>query len=147
MTHGVHRVSMGTYHRADDEISVRSPRGSVVCQSTESPRQPMSVTGLMTGAGEPMSMEDNLRQDVGDPLEGSRMQLMERRPCSAHLYEGPGSGRSSRLAELQSSGVDGSVDDPGDSTVLYAVNTPRRQSKLHGLSSRGAWKGRLRPRG
>jgi len=138
---------MGTYHQADDEISVRSPRGSVVCQSMESPRRPTSVVGLMTSAGEPMSMEDNVRRRVGDPLKGSRTQLMERRPCSVRPYEGPGSGRSSRLAELQSGEVDGSVDDPGDSTVLYAVNRPRKQSKLHGLSSRGAWEGRLRPRG
>jgi len=72
---------------------------------------------------------------------------MERRPCSAHLYEGPESGRSSRLAELRSGGVDGSVEDQGDSTVLYAVNTPQRQNKLQGVSLRGAWEGRLRPSG
>ena len=138
---------MGTYHRVDDAVSVRSPRGSVVCQSMESPRRPGSVAGLMTDAGELMSMEDNPQRRSGDPLEGSRTQLLERRPCSARPYEGPGSGRSSRLAEHQSGEVDGSVDDPGESTVLYAVNTPWRQSKLHGVGSRGAWEGRLRPRG
>jgi len=72
---------------------------------------------------------------------------LERRPRSARPYEGPGSGRSSRLTELQSGEADGLVDDPWESTVLYAVNTPRRQSKLHGVGSRGAWEGRLRPRG
>jgi len=91
-------------------------------------------------------MEDSLRRRLGNPLKGSRMQL-ERRPRSAHPYEGPGSGRSSRLTELQSGGADGSVDDPGQSTVLYAANMPRRQSKLHGVGSRGAWEGRLHQRG
>ena len=74
------------------------------------------------------------------------MQLMERWLCSARPYKGPESGKSSRLAELQSSGVGDLVNDPGDSTVLYVVNT-RRKSKLQGLGSRGAWEGRLHPRG
>jgi len=63
------------------------------------------------------------------------------------LNEGPDSGRSSRLVELRSVGVDGSTDDPGDATVCYAVNTPRRQNKLRNVNSRGAWENRLRSRG
>ena len=59
----------------------------------------------------------------------------------------PESGRSSRHAEQHSIGVDGSTGDPGDATVCYAVNTPRRQNKLRSVSSRGAWEGRLCSRG
>ena len=71
-------------------------------------------------------------------------------PRLARPYEGPGSGRSSRLAELQSVGVDDPVDDPRESVVVHAVQMLRsvqRQGKLRGVSSRGAWEGRLRPRG
>ena len=144
---GVHRVSMGTHHPADDEISVRSPRGSVERQSTESPRRPTSVIGLVAGAGEPKSTEDSSRSRAGDPLEGSRTMLTERRCCSTRPNEGPDSGRSPRHAEQHSVGVDGSTDNPGDATVCYAVNTLRRQNKLRSVSSRGAWEGRLCSRG
>ena len=110
-----------------------------MCQSAEFYSSTRAVTGLMTDAGEPLPSEDHLRRRlVGDPLGGSRLQVLERRPRSAHPYEGPGSGRSSRLAELQSVGVDGPINDLGESVVLYAVNMPQRQSKLHGVSSRGA---------
>jgi len=110
-----------------------------VCRSTEYPRRPTSVIGLVADAGEPKSTEDSLRCCAGDPLEGSWTVPTERRCCSTRPHEGPDSGRSSRLAELHSIGVDGSTDDPGDATVLNAVNMPRRQSKLRDVSSCGAW--------
>jgi len=47
------------------------------------------------------------------------------------------------LAELLSVGV-------GDPIEVLVVKTPRstqRQDKLHGVSSHGAWEGRLRPHG
>ena len=158
---------MGTYHQADNEVFIRSPNGSVVCQSAGSPYRPVSVTGLITDAGVVLPVEDNVRRRlIGDPtratrslrispqlladLGGSRSQLLERQPRSAHPYEGLRSGRSSRLAELQSVGVDDPVEDPRESIVVHAVKTPQsmqRQSKLHGVSSRGAWEGRLHPRG
>jgi len=74
---GVHQVGMGTHHPADDEISVQSLRGSVERQATESPRRPTSVIGLVAGAGEPKSTEDNSRSWAGDLLEGSWTVLME----------------------------------------------------------------------
>jgi len=110
---GVHRVSMGTHHPADDEISVRSLRGSVECQTTEFPRRPVSVIRLVAGAGEPKSTEDSSRSRAGDPLEGSRTMLMERQCCSTRPDKDPESGRSLRHAEQHSVGVDSSTDDPG----------------------------------
>jgi len=158
---------MGTYHQADNEVFIRSPNGSVVYRSAGSPCRPVSVAGLITDAGVVLPVEDNLRcRLIGDPtratrslrispqlladLGGSRSQLLERRPRSGYSYEGPRSGRSSRLAELQSVGVDDPVEVPRESIEVHAVKTPRsmlRQNKLQGVSSRGAWEGRLHPLG
>ena len=93
-----------------------------------------------------MRISPQLLADLG----GNRSQLLERRPRSAHPYEGPRSGRSSRLAELPSVGVGDPIEVPRESIEVQAVKTPRstqRQSKLYGVCSCGAWEGRLHPRG
>ena len=105
---GVHRVSMGSHHPADDEISVRSPRGSGEHQMAESPRRPVSVIRVVANAGEPKSTEDSLVPRTGDPIEGSWTVLTERRCRSTHPDEDPESGNSSGHAEQHAVGVDGS---------------------------------------
>jgi len=113
---------MGTYHQADNEVFIRSPNGSVLCQTTGSRYRPVSVAGVITDAGVVLPVEDNPRRHlIGEPasstrpmrispqlladLEGSRSQLLERQPRSANPYEGPRSRRSSMLEELPSVGV------------------------------------------
>jgi len=53
---------MAAYHQVDDEVFICSPNGSVLCHSTGSCNQPISVAGLITDAGVTLAVEGNIRR-------------------------------------------------------------------------------------
>jgi len=75
--------------------------------------------------------------------DGTRQWSLDKHPQLVNPYGSRCNSRVSTLPELSAAEVEHQEE-------ILDVQTPpseQRQDKIHGVSSRGAWEGRLRPRG
>jgi len=145
---------MAAYNQVNNKVLIRSPNRPVVCQSTGVQYRPVSVAGSITdGRVVPAVENSSRRRLINDQVDRSPrsmvspripadldpncVQLLEMRARSAHAYRGPSRNATPAIVEV--------IEQVAVSTVKPPRSTPEH-SNLHGVSSRGAWEGRLRPR-
>jgi len=148
-----YHVMMGTHDQTgdetqtDDEVVVRSQVEAQTHQAVGSVADdPMSTehgsgSRVASGSGDLTRPKEALVRT--SDTDGTRQWSLDKRPRSVNPYESRCNSRASTLPELSSAEVEHQEE-------ILDVQTPplvQRQDKFHGVSSRGAWEGRLRPRG